>query len=132
MKCTSNQIRRHPLNLRHIVVTDSVSVPIIPRDSDSTPRRCDNRTKVSRSKSPANAVTGPEESGLVLRQRGRSTRPNPQRRQGTIKTTPNKSAGAFQESFRNCWLRPFFFSKTEAETGYMGTIGLDRWPDKMM
>jgi hypothetical protein len=55
---------RHPFNLHHIVVPDSISVFVIPINGDSTPTRSDNRAKIGGTGFPANAVTNLEKSGL--------------------------------------------------------------------
>jgi hypothetical protein len=46
-------------------MTDRVRVAIIPRDSDSTPSRSDNRALIGCAGFPANAVASFEKSGLV-------------------------------------------------------------------
>jgi hypothetical protein len=61
----SHQFIWHPLNLRHIVVLNRSHVTVIPRYGDFAPSRSDYRAKIGRRGSPANAVEGLEESGLV-------------------------------------------------------------------
>jgi hypothetical protein len=63
--CPSHQILRHPFDLRHVVMTDRVSVAIIPRDSDSTPSGCDNCALIGYLGSPTNAFANSEGSRLL-------------------------------------------------------------------
>jgi hypothetical protein len=53
------------LDLRHIVVLDRCCVTVIPVNSDRTPTRLDNGSKIGGASLPANAVASFEESGLV-------------------------------------------------------------------
>jgi hypothetical protein len=55
----------HTLNLRHLIMAHRITFSIVPSNGDFTPRRSDNRTKVSCLRSPANTVAGFEASGLI-------------------------------------------------------------------
>jgi hypothetical protein len=56
----SHYFHRHPLNLRHVIMSDRVCLSIIPRDSDSAPSRSDNGAKIGDARFPANAVADVE------------------------------------------------------------------------
>ncbi|HEY5504595.1 MAG TPA: hypothetical protein VIK28_05505 [Sedimentisphaerales bacterium] len=64
-KGTSNQIRRHPLNLRHIVVKNGLLATIIPFDSYARPIPFSDGAPIIWI--PADAVADSEGSGLVAR-----------------------------------------------------------------
>jgi hypothetical protein len=56
--------RQHPLNPRHIVVTNRIGFSVIPIDGNFTPRRSDNRALIGGGCGPADSITCFEKSGL--------------------------------------------------------------------
>ena len=66
-KGTSNQVRRHPLNLRHIVVKNGLLATIIPFDSYARPIPFSDGALIIWISIPADAVADSEGSGLVAR-----------------------------------------------------------------
>jgi hypothetical protein len=67
-KDTSNQVHRHPLNLRHIVVKNGLLATIIPFDSYTRPIPFSDGALIIWISIPADAVADSEGSGLVARQ----------------------------------------------------------------
>jgi hypothetical protein len=57
--------RRHSLDSRHIVVTDRISLAVVPFDSDFAPRRSDNRALIGGRCGPADLIACLEKSGLL-------------------------------------------------------------------
>jgi hypothetical protein len=53
------------LDLSHVIMAYRITFSIVPSNGDFTPRRSDNRTKVSCRSCPANTVAGFEDSGLI-------------------------------------------------------------------
>jgi hypothetical protein len=52
----SRHFRRHPLNPRHVVVTNRIGLSVVPSDGDFTPRHSDNRAKIGGRCAPAYPV----------------------------------------------------------------------------
>jgi hypothetical protein len=52
-------------NPSHVVVSNGVAVPIIPRESDSTPSRSDNCGLIGHRGTLTNAVANFKKSGLI-------------------------------------------------------------------
>jgi hypothetical protein len=61
----SHYFRRHPLNLRHVVVKNGLLAAIIPFDSYARPIGFNNGAQIRCRGSPANAVADVQLSGLV-------------------------------------------------------------------
>jgi len=57
--------RQRPFYLAHIVVTNRISLAVVPFDSDFAPRRADNDTKISGRCGPADLIAYFEKSGLL-------------------------------------------------------------------
>jgi hypothetical protein len=71
VRCATRQplFPEHTLDLRHVIMAYRISFSVVPSNGDLTPRRSDNRTKVSCRRSPANTVAGLEASGLIASHR---------------------------------------------------------------
>jgi hypothetical protein len=60
----SGSLPPHPLNMRHVVVKNSLHAATIPFDSHARPIRFSDRALIGRRGSPANALANTECSGL--------------------------------------------------------------------
>jgi hypothetical protein len=61
----SRRLQRHSLNLRHVVVKNSLHAAIIPFDRYACPIRFGDGAKIVCRGSPANAFANGEQSGLI-------------------------------------------------------------------
>jgi hypothetical protein len=73
-KLRSNQIRRHSLNLSHVVVKNGLLATAIPFDGYARPIRFSDGATVGLIVSPAHAVSYFEKSGLVAGHYARNLR----------------------------------------------------------